>query len=163
MAKIVKTQSVEDGVRTVAMEWITLYCEAKPKWLAKHCPTFVPLALECCMDLMLEVEDGQSELQAWIDRMDDEEGDEDYDTMYNEGSEAIDRVVQAFTKTENMDTIKAALFALVGNFSAKKDSWQALFAALTAVKQTVEYIDDQAHVDQMATLLVNHVDHPHAR
>jgi len=163
MAKIVKTQSVEEGVRTVAMEWIVQYCEMKPKWLAKHCPTFVPLALECCMDLMLEVEDGQAELQAWIDRMDDEEGDEDYDIMYNEGSEAIDRVVQAFTKLDNMDPIKGALFALVGNFSAKKDSWQALFAALSAIKQTVEYIDDPAHVDQMATLLVNHVDHPHAR
>jgi len=38
--------------------------EKKPKWLAKSLPAFAPLALECCMIMMLEVEDGEAEQQA---------------------------------------------------------------------------------------------------
>ena len=44
-----------------------------------------------------------------------------------------------------------------------KDSWQAKHAALAAVKQTVEYVEEQSHVEEMAKLLLAHVDHPHPR
>lgn len=111
--------------------------EKKPKWLAKSVPNYAPLVIECCMDLMLEVEDGMDKLKEWAERMDDEEGEEDADELYHFGEEAIDRVVEAI----GMESASSALFTLVGRFS-QQPQWQAKLAALTAVKQTVEYVED---------------------
>eukprot|EP00435_Cladocopium_sp_Y103_P034789 s1906_g9.t1 len=94
----------------------------------------------------------------WIERMDDEEGEEDEDELFHTGEECIDRVAEA----ASMETIGNSLFRLIGHFS-QQDSWQAKHAALAAVKQTVEYVEEQGHVDEMARLLLSHVDHPHPR
>mmetsp|Transcript_32109 Transcript_32109/g.90183 ORF Transcript_32109/g.90183 Transcript_32109/m.90183 type:complete len:1118 (-) Transcript_32109:115-3468(-) len=159
LATLVKTKTgLEEGIRNMAMEWLTVYCEKKPKWLAKSLPAFAGLALECCMDLMLEVEDGPDALKEWAERMDDEEGEEDQDELYHNGEEAIDRIVEAI----GMEAVGTALFQLVGHFSSQ-DKWQAKLAALTAVKQTVEYVEDHSHVGEMAKLLLAHMDHPHPR
>uniref|UniRef100_A0A6U9NR28 TOG domain-containing protein n=1 Tax=Zooxanthella nutricula TaxID=1333877 RepID=A0A6U9NR28_9DINO len=159
LAKFVKTrQGLEEGVRSLALEWLVVYTERKSKWLAKSLPNFAALALECCMDFMLEVEDGDDALKEWAERMDDEEGEEDVDELYHNGEEAIDRIVEAMT----MEASSAALFALVERF-CQQDAWQAKLAALTAVKQTVEYVEESAHMNAMAKLLFQHVEHPHPR
>merc|ERR1719223_745948 len=110
------------------------------------------------MELMLEIEDGEQELREWVERMDDEEGEEDMDELYHNGEEAIDRVVEAMS----MESVGTALFALVGNFS-QQTHWQAKLAALTAVKQTVEYVEESEHMNEMAKLLLAHMDHEHPR
>lgn len=159
LAKFVKTRTgVEEGVRNMSLEWLVTYAEKKPKWLAKSLKNFAPLVLECCMELMLEVEAGDEELKEWIERMDDEEGEEDSDELYHNGEEAIDRVVEAMT----MDVMGPTLFGLVGKY-ATQDVWQAKLAALTAVKQTVEYVEDTEHMNEMAKLLLMSMDHPHPR
>jgi hypothetical protein len=61
-----------------------------------------------------------------------------------------------------MENLGQSLFELVGHF-VKQDSWQAKHAALAAIKQTVEYAEVQEHIDDMAKLLIAHVDHPHPR
>jgi len=116
------------------------------------------LAIECCMHLMLEVESDDASLKEWMTRMDDEEGEEDADELFHTGEEAIDRIVEAM----DMDNVSSSLFPLVARFAAE-DKWQAKLAALAAVKQTVEYADEQEHINQMAELLLNHVRHPHPR
>merc|ERR1719199_239557 len=90
--------------------------------------------------------------------MGDEEGEEDEDELFHVGEEAIDRIVESLT----MDCLGGAFFSLVGRFS-QQPQWQAKHAALSAVKQTVEYVEDRAHIDEMASLLLQHVDHPHPR
>jgi len=159
MSMVVKTrEGIESGVRGLCLEWLVSYCEKKPKWLAKSLPAFAPLALECCMDMMYEVDDTEDDLKAWIARMDDEEGEEDADELFHNGEEAIDRVVQAV----GMDSVASQLFALIGRF-AQQDAWQAKHAALAAIKQTVEYADEREHINEMGKLLVMHVEHPHPR
>mmetsp|Transcript_77073 Transcript_77073/g.160416 ORF Transcript_77073/g.160416 Transcript_77073/m.160416 type:complete len:1116 (+) Transcript_77073:170-3517(+) len=158
MATLVKTKQCDSDIRSMAMEWLTQYCERKPKWLAKSLPNFPGLALECCMDLMLEIEDGDAALKEWAERMDDEEGEEDMDELHHNGEEAIDRIVEAI----GMDTLGSSLFALVGNFSSQ-NHWQAKLAALTAVKQTVEYVEENEHINEMAKLLLQHMEHQHPR
>lgn len=159
LATFVKTRTgVEEGVRNLSLEWLVTYAEKKPKWLAKSLKNFAPLVIECCMELMLEVEDGQEELKEWVERMDDEEGEEDTDELYHNGEEAIDRVVEAMT----METVGPTLFAAVGKY-AQQDVWQAKLAALTAVKQTVEYVEDTEHMNEMAKLLLVSMDHVHPR
>merc|ERR1712000_247962 len=142
----------------MALEFLVSYIEKKPKWLAKSLPAFAPLAIECCMHLMLEVESSKEELVAWATRMDDEEGEEDADELFHSGEEAIDRIVEAM----DMDNVSSSLFPLVARFAGEQ-KWQAKLAALTAVKQTVEYADDPDHIDQMAQLLLQHLDHDHPR
>jgi F0F1-type ATP synthase delta subunit len=158
LAGIVKTRDADDSLRNLALEFLVTYTEKKPKWLSKSLPAFAPLAIECCMHMMLEVESTEDELRAWASRMDDEEGEEDADEMFHAGEEAIDRIVEAM----DMENVSSSLFPLVARFS-NESSWQAKLAALAAVKQTVEYAEDEDHISQMAQLLLAHVDHPHPR
>mmetsp|Transcript_4884 Transcript_4884/g.15357 ORF Transcript_4884/g.15357 Transcript_4884/m.15357 type:complete len:1114 (-) Transcript_4884:70-3411(-) len=159
MSTLVKTrEGIENGIRGLCLEWLVSYCEKKPKWLAKSLPAFAPIALECCMDMMYEVDDTEADLKAWAERMDDEEGEEDADELYHSGEEAIDRVVQAV----GMEGVSSALFALIGRF-ASQEAWQAKHAALAAIKQTVEYADEREHINEMAKLLMQHADHQHPR
>lgn len=158
LAGIVKTRDADDSLRNLALEFLVTYTEKKPKWLSKSLPAFAPLAIECCMHMMLEVESTEDELKAWASRMDDEEGEEDADELFHAGEEAIDRIVEAM----DMENVSSSLFPLVARFSSES-SWQAKLAALAAVKQTVEYADDEDHIAQMAQLLLGNVDHPHPR
>jgi hypothetical protein len=158
MAQIVKAKEADESLRQLANEFITSFAEKKPKWLIKNVPVYAKSALESCMVLMLEVEDGEQPLKEWAGRMDDEEGEEDHDEMFHSGEECIDRLVEAL----GMDALAQDLFQLVGAFIQQED-WKAKHAALAAVKQTVEYIEDPTHMAQCAQLLLSNVKHPHPR
>jgi len=159
LATLVRSrEGVEDGVRNLALEWLVSYLERKTKWLVKHVKDFAPLVLHCCMDFMLEMEDGEEVVRAWATRMDDEEGEEDADEMFHAGEEAIDRVV----KVAEIENIGRALSEVIAHYAAQ-DSWQARHAALAAIKQTVEYVEDKQHVNAMANILLQHLEHPHPR
>jgi len=158
MAVIAKNKDLENGIRNLALEWLTTYVEKRPKFLSKTTPQFISLALECSMAFLLEVEDGEEDLKEWASRMDDEEGEEDADVLFHTGEETIDRIVEGMT----IEPLAQPLFELIATF-ARQESWQAKHAALSAVKQTVEYVEEHNHVDEMAKLLIAHVDHPHPR
>mmetsp|Transcript_46029 Transcript_46029/g.82878 ORF Transcript_46029/g.82878 Transcript_46029/m.82878 type:complete len:1117 (+) Transcript_46029:122-3472(+) len=159
MATVARSKEVADtGLRNLALEWLITFVEKKTKYLKKSATDIIPLTLEACMSLMLEIDGDEESLKAWVDRMDDEEGEEDEDELFHAGEETIDRLAEAVT----METLGPHLFKLIGHFSSQ-DAWQAKHAALAAVKQTVEYVDDKTHVDEMAKLLLGHLDHPHPR
>jgi len=145
-------------VRGLALEWLVTYCEKRTKWLSKHLQGYFAVVLEACMVLMLEVDESEEEVAAWARRMDDEEGDEDEDDLYHVGEEAIDRVV----KSIEMEAASGPLFALIGQF-VKRDEWQYKHAALAAIKQTIEYAEEQTHIDEMGQLLLQHMGHAHPR
>lgn len=157
-ATLCKKQDAPSAARNLALEWLVAYLEKKPKFLMKSLPAFVQLTLESCMAMMLSVESAEEDLVAWAGRMDDEEGEEDADEVFHTGEEAIDRVADKLT----MDGVGTPLFALIGQF-VQQDAWQAKHAALAAIKQTVEYVEDRNHMTEMAKLLLQHVDHPHPR
>lgn len=151
-------EGVEPGMRNLALEWLVSYLEKRTKWLTKHVKGYLPLVLESCMQLMLEIDDGEEELKAWAEHEDNEEGEEDEDELFHAGAEAIDRVVQVAT----IGTVGSSLFEMITRY-AGQDSWQAKHAALTAVKQSVEYVEETEHINQMAHLCLQHMDHPHPR
>jgi hypothetical protein len=158
MSGCVKSADADPGIRGLALEWLTTYSEKKPKWLTKSVPNFAQVALESCMAMMLEIEDGEAELKAWAERMDDEEGEEDVDELYSNGEECLDRVAEALS----MEAISAPLSTLIATFQ-QQPSWKAQHAALAAVKQTVEYVEEKEHMISMAGLLISNVNHPHPR
>jgi len=149
---------LENGTRNLALEWLITYLEKRAKWLTKHLPQYMPLVLEATMEYLLGVDDGDEALKSWAERMDDEEGEEDEDELFHVGEEAIDRIGAAIP----MEALGQALFHAIGQFLSL-DSWQAKHAALAAVKQTAEYVEEKSHIDEMARLLLQHVDHPHPR
>jgi len=158
MANVVKAKEADEALRQLALEFIISFAEKKPKWLLKSVPAYAPQGVESCMVMMLEVEDGEGPLKEWAGRMDDEEGEEDTDEMFHSGEECIDRIVEAF----GMESVSRALFDKVGMFMQQED-WKAKHAALCAVKQTVEYIEDESMMKECANLLISNVDHPHPR
>jgi len=158
LALLAKKKDIEEGIRMLALEWLTTYLEKRHSFLSKNIPQFANLALECCMAFMLEVDDSEDDLKEWAGRMDDEEGEEDADTLFRTGEQSIDRIVEAVT----IEPLAQTLFQLVASF-ANQESWQAKHAALSAVKQTVEYVEEHSHIDEMAKLLIAHVDHAHPR
>eukprot|EP00933_Yihiella_yeosuensis_P044055 TRINITY_DN39103_c0_g1_i1.p1 TRINITY_DN39103_c0_g1~~TRINITY_DN39103_c0_g1_i1.p1 ORF type:complete len:1092 (+),score=346.27 TRINITY_DN39103_c0_g1_i1:348-3278(+) len=158
MASVARERQADTGLRGLALEFLVTYLEKRHKWLNKNVQNFGPLVMEACMDLMLEVEDGNDALKEWAERMDDEEGEEDEDELFHSGEESIDRIVEAV----GMDLLGPALFKLIGHFTSQP-SWQAKHAALAAVKQTVEYVEDTSHMQEMAKLLIGSVDHEHPR
>jgi hypothetical protein len=157
MAALAKSKEAEAGIRNLALEWLVNYVEKKPKFLVKNLPAFPKLAVDCCICLMLEIEDGPQALKEWAERMDDEEGEEDADEMYHAGESAIDRVVEALT----MEAIQTWFFPAVAGF-AQRPEWQAKHAALATMKQTVEYIEE-TEVAEVANLLLGNLDHEHPR
>merc|ERR1719420_2048463 len=71
-----KGQCQED-IRNLAMEFIVNYAENASKSAMKNVPNFAVVVIEACMACLLEVDEGDEELKAWMERMDDEEGEED--------------------------------------------------------------------------------------
>jgi hypothetical protein len=159
LSELAKTRVgiVETGLRNLALEWLVTYTEKRTKWLSKKLPAFPALVCEVCMEMMCEVEDGEEDLKEWAARMDDEEGEEDQDDLFHAGEECIDRIVEAV----ELDHIEQALFTLIDTY-AKRTDWQAKFAALCAIRQTIEYMEEK-HIEPMATVLLAHMDHPHPR
>lgn len=159
MAAVARSrEGVENGVRNLAFEWLVSYLEKRVKWLTRHLEQYNGLVLETCMQYLCGVDDGEDALKAWASRMDDEEGEEDEDELFHIGSEAIDRIGTVLP----MMALGPVLFPMVGRY-AEQDSWQAKLAALAAIKQTAEYVEEQSHIDEMTRLCLQHLDHPHPR
>lgn len=157
MAGVAKNRDSEAGIRGLAFEWLLSFLEKRAKWVTKSMPALTSLILSTGMDLMLELEDGESALKDWAARMEDEEGDEDED-LYSAGDQSMDRVAAVV----EMEALGPILFPLIGQY-ASQAPWQAKHASLAAIKQSVEYLEEKSHVDDMAKLLLQHVEHQHPR
>ena len=109
------------------------------------------------MELLLNVEDGEAVLRAGAERMDDEEC-EDESVLVGAGANGIDRVMEAM----GIAVADPKPFELIGRFQGQPQ-WQARHAALIAIGQVVEFVEDRGHVNELANLLLQHVEHPHPR
>jgi len=145
--------NVSDDVRHLAHEFVVTMAEQKPKMCTKQCPDFAKLALKSCFDLMCEVEDDQE----WPEKMDDEEGDED-DNSLNVGLQGVDRLVESLTA----EVTQGVLTELIRDY-VNTEQWTHKFAALEAIRQSIEYLDDDGTINEMAVLLGRHTEHPHMR
>ena len=63
---------------------------------AKRTFSCCPLAVQTELRKLYDPEEGNWKLwQEWVERMDDEEGEEDEDELFHTGEECIDRVAEA--------------------------------------------------------------------
>jgi len=158
LAGIAKTRGLDSGVRGLSLEWLVTYTEKRTKWLTKNLAQFPALALEVCMQLMLEVDDDDEDIEAWAGLMFDEEGEEDVDELFHAGRDAIDRVMRCV----GMEAFGQPLFQLIERFSMQQE-WQARHAALSAIKQTVEYVEEKPQLDALTRVCLQNVNDAHPR
>eukprot|EP00929_Paragymnodinium_shiwhaense_P034542 TRINITY_DN18781_c0_g1_i1.p1 TRINITY_DN18781_c0_g1~~TRINITY_DN18781_c0_g1_i1.p1 ORF type:complete len:1117 (-),score=455.11 TRINITY_DN18781_c0_g1_i1:188-3538(-) len=161
MSQLAKAKAgiADQGLRNLAIEWLASYCCGKRmKWVIKSLPAMLALVLEICMEFLGEIEDGEEALKEWSEKMDDEEGDEDMDEFFNHGEEVICRIVEEVGIEATQDTLLKLI-----ELYASSNEWQKKVAALAAIRQTVEYVEDRVLVDKLATVLLQHAEHPHPR
>eukprot|EP00927_Polykrikos_kofoidii_P062400 TRINITY_DN57211_c0_g1_i1.p1 TRINITY_DN57211_c0_g1~~TRINITY_DN57211_c0_g1_i1.p1 ORF type:complete len:1155 (+),score=220.20 TRINITY_DN57211_c0_g1_i1:93-3557(+) len=158
-AELARTrEGLDSGVRGQALEWLIVFAENRARWLMKHVPGFAQLALDVCMQMMLEVDDGEAELAAWAQRSHNEEGEEDVDEVFHAGEEAIDRLVRALQAEAVWQP-----FCLQLHRFAQMPCWRARHAALAAIRQTAEHLEEMAASGETLNLVLQHFEHPHAR
>jgi len=139
-------QSVDAGTRALAFEFVTSLMEAKPKLLLKAVPALPQAGLETAFSFLCEVK----EQEGWEDiDSDEEEDDVDDEGLHKAGEAKVDLLVDklGFAQT------RTPLAALIEQHRSS-DRWQARFAAAASVRAAVEYVDDAAMLDGMATFLL---------
>jgi hypothetical protein len=159
LGEMAKTRvGCQEGLRKLALEWIVSYCEKKPKLVVKAIPNFPQTAIEICMGMLAEVDDSEDALRSWAERMDDEEGDEDEDEIFQAGADALERLGDAL----GVEALGGCLFTAIG-FHASQQDWRAKHAALTAMKQVSENLEEEEHVDEFTRLILPNLEHQHPR
>jgi hypothetical protein len=145
--------NLEDGTRQLAFEFIVSFAEKKPNMCLKL-SNFVPMAVRTCMQFMIELED--SDVAAWAQRFSDSDDGEDA-SNYDTGLVNVDRFAQSL----GGDKVLPAVFACVGEFI--RQTWQHKVAAIMALSQCAEVVDDDSHTDAIVQLLLEQLKDPHPR
>ena len=139
-------KNIDETHRVIGLEWMIAVAEGKKKTLIKWVPNVCEDIIGTCMEMMMECDDDDD----WLSRLYDEEGDDD-DTAFAAGEQNVDHLVDAL----GIELTKAALFKKIGEYVGRPN-WQAKHAAMVAIKQTVEYIDEE-HTTAFAELALQHI------
>jgi len=145
--------SIQDGMRSLAFEWVSTIAESKAKALTKAVPDLPSKALETAFVFLTEVEEDEG----WR-RVDEDEEEDDDDTLHKAGEAKVD----FFVKKLGFDQTRKPLWALVQRH-ASNERWEGRLAAAMALRASVEFVDDPAALDAMATLLLELAKDQHMR
>jgi len=140
----------EVGIRRFGLEWLVTYITKRPKYVQKNMIGLLSLTMECCMKMMLQLEDDPESFQEWASRLEptgEGRDDDDEEEVFNAAKEAIDRIAEVVS----MEVFMPILGQLIKQYSEQED-WKARHAALCAVQQCVEYVEDKSHIDAMVEL-----------
>eukprot|EP00457_Paulinella_chromatophora_P000919 gb/GEZN01000921.1/.p1 GENE.gb/GEZN01000921.1/~~gb/GEZN01000921.1/.p1 ORF type:complete len:1093 (-),score=158.86 gb/GEZN01000921.1/:83-3361(-) len=130
MFQIGQNRSMPDGTRQLAMEWMCALCEREPA-MARKRVEFVHASINLAFALLLCVEEDPG----WATR-EEGVGDDDEDSNFSVGSEAVDRLAQALRAKKMLPLT----FKLINELMAK-DDWRFRHAALSAMAQVAEIAD----------------------
>ncbi|CAE7353258.1 IPO5 [Symbiodinium pilosum] len=113
------------------------------------------------LEWMLEVEEN---VDTWIAGADQEEEDIDED-LVDIGEENMDRLAQQCAEKDALEeAFMPTLFKVLRAVqAAPTSSWKHTRSCVMAVSQVVEYIQEEAWVDQCIEFLVPHTSHAHPR
>ncbi|CAE7616580.1 IPO5 [Symbiodinium natans] len=113
------------------------------------------------LEWMLEVEEN---VDTWTSSADQEEEDID-DDLVGIGEENLDRLAQQCAEKDALEeAFMPTLFKVLrAVLSAPASTWKQVRSCVMAVSQVVEYIEEEAWVDQCIDFLVPHTSHAHPR
>lgn len=150
---IVRNKNVDSQQRVTAFEIISSLVDKKPKMMQKI-PNFATLVIQTCVMNMAEIEDDSD----WATRMDDEEDDDEDNTI----SQA-EILIDTFVSKLGIDFTQQALAQTIKDATQDANNWQACHAAMIAIRQTVEHVEDENVVAELSSLLVKFLQHPNMR
>mmetsp|Transcript_37718 Transcript_37718/g.94659 ORF Transcript_37718/g.94659 Transcript_37718/m.94659 type:complete len:1123 (+) Transcript_37718:58-3426(+) len=154
MLKFASSRGVlEDGIRSLAMEFVSTLAESKSKVLLKAVPTLPQLVLNMAFAFLSEIEEDDS----WSGVNEEEEEDDD-DTLHKTGEAKVD----FFVRKLGFDATRQPLQALLQQCGTS-GRWQERLAAAMAIRASAEYVTDDTSIDGMATLLLQLVKDSHMR
>ncbi|CAK0884201.1 unnamed protein product [Prorocentrum cordatum] len=143
---------LDDSVRQMAFEFLTSLISSKRTRACAKLPSFIREMVTLCMELMLELEDVEDWSEAYRD-----DGAPDA-SNYEVGEEGIDRVARAL----GPEAVLGHVFANVREYVNHAD-WKRKYVAMMTLSQCAETVQDEAHVDEIARLLVSLLSDGHPR
>lgn len=131
MLQIAESDQVDDGVRTLAAEFLVTLCEAREKapGMMRKLPQFADRLFKCLVSFLLDVED-DPEWHTAEDERNEHEGEGD---LFDFGQECLDRIALSL----GANTVGAAAGALLPLLLADPD-WKQRHAALITIAQVAE-------------------------
>eukprot|EP00403_Amphidinium_massartii_P031073 CAMPEP_0178407226 /NCGR_PEP_ID=MMETSP0689_2-20121128/19318_1 /TAXON_ID=160604 /ORGANISM="Amphidinium massartii, Strain CS-259" /LENGTH=1058 /DNA_ID=CAMNT_0020028291 /DNA_START=291 /DNA_END=3464 /DNA_ORIENTATION=- len=147
--------TLDDGVRNLAFQWIVAVATHKPKVLLKAVPDLPAKTLSLAFAFMLEVTHDDE----WEAHDEDAEDDEEDDAGLRQSGEAR---VDFFVSKLGFAATKDALGSLIKQH-ATGAAWEGRVAAAMAIRASIEYVDVDAAVDDMLSLLLQLLKDEHMR
>lgn len=149
---------ISDECRRTAMEVNITFIEEGHATLERQDESalekMIEQILQVSFEWMLEVDD---ELEEWTKQIDDDD-DDDEETCQICGETTYDRVADACEE----EVVQRIIFKIISSALAQ-GHWKHMRAALMAINQTVEYIEEESRVDQCVDFVKSQMKHAHAR
>ncbi|CAJ1397483.1 unnamed protein product [Effrenium voratum] len=150
----------DPNVRHSAMEAVMSFFEG---FCEDFCKTeglgFTEQLLLLNIQWMLEVD---ADVGNWTSKADEDEDDDD--DIVDIGEENLDRMAQHCAEKDRLeDAFMPTLFKVMRALLASSNDWKHARACAIAVAQVVEYIEEEAWVDQCLDFLTPHVGAVHPR
>eukprot|EP00735_Rhodelphis_limneticus_P008844 TRINITY_DN2321_c0_g1::TRINITY_DN2321_c0_g1_i1::g.20738::m.20738 TRINITY_DN2321_c0_g1::TRINITY_DN2321_c0_g1_i1::g.20738 ORF type:complete len:1078 (+),score=394.95,sp/Q8BKC5/IPO5_MOUSE/35.22/0.0,HEAT/PF02985.17/3.9e+03,HEAT/PF02985.17/7.7,HEAT/PF02985.17/2.6e+03,HEAT/PF02985.17/4.8e+03,HEAT/PF02985.17/0.24,HEAT/PF02985.17/6e-06,HEAT/PF02985.17/0.067,HEAT/PF02985.17/3.5e+02,HEAT/PF02985.17/1.7,HEAT/PF02985.17/0.053,HEAT/PF02985.17/6e+02,HEAT_2/PF13646.1/1.2e+02,HEAT_2/PF13646.1/14,HEAT_2/PF13646. len=149
---IASTDSLEDGIRQLAMELLLTFTEKAPK-MCRSVSDFTPSVVQVALKMMLELEDTPE----WHQGTDE---DDEECTNYDIGQEALDRLAIAMKGPH----VLAVCSQHIGPFLQNPD-WRYRHAALITISQIGEGClqEMQPLLGTLIGTILSHFNDPHPR
>ncbi|KAL4539354.1 hypothetical protein Ndes2437B_g02265 [Nannochloris sp. 'desiccata'] len=131
MLQIAETDSLDEGTRRLAAEFLVTLCEAREKapGMMRKLPNFVQRLFNCCLTFLFDIEDDPQ----WHTAEDEKLENEGEGELFDFGQECLDRVSLALGGKTLVPIAGAALSALMADAD-----WKKRHAALICIAQIAE-------------------------
>lgn len=163
LVQMCNAQSFSDtDLRQIAMEALmSLTVGLCEDFCKSEAQPFLEQLVILNIEWMMEVEE---DVDAWtrISDKDDDELDGEIGTIAEEN---LDRLADKFSDEEQMeDVFMPVLFKVIrAALASPAATWKHSRAAVIAINQIVEYVEEEAWIDQCVEFIVNQLAHPHPR
>lgn len=158
MISIRNTQGIDGGLKDQAIEVIVTISERYPEFLKKTEGTLKKI-LEMIFSHMVEIEDEIGE--DWAnpkDGFNEDNEEEDDQKIIKFGMNCIDRLIAHVGSKIMLPQVSSCVQSLLA-----QDGWKYKNAALMALSQVGEYIEDTADIEPILQEIANHVNHENPR
>jgi len=147
MIKIAEAQSLDDGTRRLAAEFLVTLCEAREKapGMMRKLPQLVQQLFNCCVMFLLEIEDDPE----WHTAEDEKTEDAGETELFEFGQECLDRIAIAIGGKSLLPVAGQAFTALM-----QDTDWKKRHAALVGLAQIAEGCEKVMKDDSVMANLV---------
>eukprot|EP00405_Crypthecodinium_cohnii_P009370 CAMPEP_0206433370 /NCGR_PEP_ID=MMETSP0324_2-20121206/8490_1 /ASSEMBLY_ACC=CAM_ASM_000836 /TAXON_ID=2866 /ORGANISM="Crypthecodinium cohnii, Strain Seligo" /LENGTH=1119 /DNA_ID=CAMNT_0053899617 /DNA_START=37 /DNA_END=3396 /DNA_ORIENTATION=- len=160
IAEIAKGHGDEDCKKS-ALEVLLTYMDSKPKFVFTKVPEYIPKVIEICIDFITTLDE---DVDAWASRDDDDDADDEVEVLHKLGRDGIDRICRCASQPQVdcfgavQEVLKQAMAAMFAS-----GGWKQVIGGMDIMFMMVEFVDDEAMVDQMLQGILPQLSASHPR